>query len=120
MPSDTTHVQIAERFEAVADHLERHRYYDWELVARFYAALHYVEAHFGRDRRHLNTHGQRDRALGDPKHPLWPVYSHYCCLRDQSEDVRYRGKEFDDPRLTPLRASYAEVRSRCRALLGLS
>jgi len=120
VPSERTHVGIADRFEAAAAHLQKNHYYDWELVTRFYAALHYVEARLARAKTHCRTHGDREQKIGDRRYALQAVYPEYSRLRDQSEAARYFGKQFSDSHLGPLRESYGHVRLHCRALLGLS
>ena len=79
MPDFESHLRQAERNERVASHLAT--FPDWQTVALFYAALHYVDAYLAQRfgaQGHPTSHQARlrflarDPALGHQKTPSPP------------------------------------------------
>ena len=72
MPSDLTHIALANRNQKTLDHLKDDvkKNAEWIVTVAFYKALHIVEAIFfhseavpGTGRRHVQDHGERDFLL---------------------------------------------------------
>lgn len=63
---------------------------DWAVVALFYAAVHYVEAHFAKNVPpvHSQNHDRRDSAIASSK-VLKPQWKNYRELKNQSRAARY-------------------------------
>ena len=120
MPDFESHLRQAERNERVASHLAT--FPDWQTVALFYAALHYVDAYLAQRfgaQGHPTSHQARLRFLArDPA--LTGVYQQYRELLDRSQDARYNALDVPEASAQELmREQFALVRSRIRTLLNL-
>lgn len=63
---------------------------DWAVVALFYAAVHYVEAHLAKNAPpvHSSNHEKRDNAITSSA-VLKPLWKNYRELKNQSRLARY-------------------------------
>lgn len=88
MLSIDDHVRKAEHNESFAKWLleTSKEYYDWVLVAAFYAAVHYVEAALVKKGSPSQDHATRDRGL---QKYLRDTYKPYRNLKDLSTQARY-------------------------------
>jgi hypothetical protein len=63
-------------------------FFDWQVTALFYAALHRVEAYFATKNIHLPTHTVRDSQI-HRDHDLKSIYVDYRELEGESRAARY-------------------------------
>ncbi len=120
MPDLGSHLRQAERNERVASHLTA--FPDWQIVALFYAALHYVDAYLTHrlgDQGHPTSHQTRLRFVA-PDSALTTVYQQYRELLDRSQDARYSALDIPAAFAERLaREQFGPIRSQIRALLDL-
>jgi hypothetical protein len=125
LPTQRRHLQQAEHNEALFSQLEvfSPQFLDWQVTTLFYAALHYVDAYLATAPPtgvHPDTH--RDRLhLVETERNLRPIARDYRLLMTQSVQARYEAVRFTASEVASFRAEeFARIRSRIRALLGLS
>jgi hypothetical protein len=91
---------------------------DWQVVALFYAALHYVDAALAERGIHPESHGER---LSEVRVRHGRIFFEYRQLRDASEEARYKLAPYapaDVQRL--LDGEFVRIRAYLRARLNLS
>lgn len=89
--SETQHTMKAQRNETVCDALGAldPPYYEWQTIAVFYAALHYLQAYFtAKTRYYPTTHQDRDQEIYNDTN-LRSIYNHYRELKQLSLTGRY-------------------------------
>ncbi len=89
MASTKEHRDKAEHNEFLVTSLQN-PFWDWAVTGTFYAAVHYVEAYFSKNKPpiHSTSHKDRDsRIQRDQK--LKAVYNSYRELQNESRDARY-------------------------------
>jgi hypothetical protein len=89
--NEKQHIAKAQRTEAFCDALDTldPPYYEWQTVAVFYAALHYLQAYFSAKTRYYPmTHQDRDQGIANDV-KLNPIYKHYRELKQLSLTGRY-------------------------------
>ena len=68
---------------------------DWAVVARFYAALHYVQAYFALQKNYPQKHSDRNQMMrADPI--LGSVHLQYQSLEQASRQARYSCQQPND------------------------
>ncbi|MYE54218.1 MAG: hypothetical protein F4X34_03365 [Chloroflexi bacterium] len=125
MPSVSEHLEQAERNESLYSDLCRlytsvPEYTEWEVVAFFYAALHYVDSWLAiSEDIHPRNHAQRIGLVRN-NNALRPISDEYRRLYRMSVLARY---EMKHPSLQETRRieinEYASIRQHVRSLLGL-
>ncbi len=125
MPSVSEHLEQAERNESLYIDLCRlytrvPEYTEWEVVALFYAALHYVDVWLARSEDiHPRNHAQRIGFVTN-NNALRPISDEYRRLYRMSVLARY---EMQHPSLQETRRieinEYAAIRRHVRSLLGV-
>ena len=91
MPLETEHVAQAERNERLYETLCSHsadELTEWEVVALFYSALHYVDAYFAKSNEHPRGHRERNQKVAQTKE-FSSFASSYIHLYHNSRDARY-------------------------------
>ena len=118
MPSVGVHLQQVDYKESVADAMVAAGFYDWAVVALFYAALNLMQAYLLEVDTVAETHAKRQRAiLGRPE--LAGVVESYDLLKIQSENARYNCEHFDQNTFGEIRRGpYATVVEQLRAFRG--
>ena len=125
MPSVSEHLEQAERNESLYKDLCRlytsaPNYTEWEVVALFYAALHYVDAWLASSEDvHPRNHAQRTGIVRSNS-ALNPIWNEYTGLYRMSVLARY---EMERPTLREVRSleinDFATIKGHVRSLLGL-
>ena len=72
------------------------KYPDWAVTGIFYSAMHYIDAVFARDGKHLKTHDEADTRIamhGD----LVKIYPEYCRLKKFRWNASYWSTRFSKP-----------------------
>jgi hypothetical protein len=118
------HIQQAERNEDLYEYLGRATppYYEWQVVALFYSALHYVDAYLATlslpNGVHPGSHSERNYLVRVEAflRGLWVDYRE---LQDRSRDARYdlvsfRPTDVRDLRLTAHARIQGQVRRKLR------
>ena len=89
MSTSAQHKDRAEHNEFLRDELDN-PFWDWAVIATFYAAVHYVEAYLAKNVPpvHSRNHEYRDSHIQrDPK--IKAIYDDYKLLKTESHDARY-------------------------------
>ena len=125
MPRESAHVTQAERNESLYATLcsplsSETEYTEWEVVALFYSALHYVDAYLDRTiSYHPKGHTDRNTwvgRIGD----LGPIASYYLHLYTQSRKARYDLIPFPVGAVRGFESGqFAPVKNRMRTLLNI-
>jgi len=96
MPSKMEHLRKAEyneRFYESFD-LATTQYLDWVVNGIFYSALHYIESYLATHNTHPPIHAIRNAEIRDDTNLGLYIFRRFNSLKDDSEDGRYRLKEF--------------------------
>lgn len=125
MPNLAEHLEQVERNESLYKDLCRlytsvPQYSEWEVVALFYAALHYVDAWLASSGHiHPRNHSQRTAIVMNDS-ALIPISDQYGKLYRLSVLARY---EMERPPLQEVRRlennEYAAIKRHVRSLLGI-
>ena len=124
MPSASQHLEQAERNESLYKDLCRlytsvPKYTEWEVVALFYSALHYIEAYFDimHGGRHSDNHGERGRYIRETD-ALSAIAPDYMLLYRTSINARYRLQSISMDQVRSIEVNeFAAVKGHVRALL---
>jgi hypothetical protein len=73
--------------------VEKSEYLDWTVVGIFYSAMHYIDATFAREGKHLKSHEAADRQVAEHK-DLVNVYSEYRNLKQLRWKASYWSTRF--------------------------
>lgn len=87
MPPKGSHLRRAERNESFRDAIEA-PYADWQIVATFYSALHYVDAVLA-EHGNIHPHNHTDRETWVAR-SMGRVAADYVHMHQRCDDARYR------------------------------
>ncbi len=125
MPSEADHLAKAERNERFSDTIasaaaSAEQFQEWEVVALFYSALHYVDAYLDHSvGTHPASHRERRYAIANSPE-LWRMRRLYSTLYNYSLDARYSISRFSSPFVQDLRFNYYNrLKAQFRSLLNL-
>ena len=125
MPSEADHLAKAERNERFSDTIasaaaSAEQFQEWEVVALFYSALHYVDAYLDHIvGTHPASHRERRYAIANSPE-LWRVRRLYSTLYNYSLDARYSISSFSSPFVQDIRVNYYNrLKAQFRSLLDL-
>jgi hypothetical protein len=75
---------------------ESSKYPDWAVVGIFYSAMHYIDAAFAKNNKHLKSHDDADVKIGSHR-DLTAIYDSYRKLKDYRWYASYWSKRFSKP-----------------------
>jgi hypothetical protein len=125
MPDQQSHIAQAEKNErfrgmTASRNPSSDQFTEWEVVALFYSALHYIEAVLDHNFNiHPNSHKERMRlvAMTDT---LRPIELNYRNLHNRSMDARYNLLAFTRTQIDVIeRDEFQPLKAHVRSLLGL-
>ena len=117
MPTRTEHINKADGNEAFAASLpmKTNAQIDWALIARFYAAVHYVEAYLA-PTQHLTDHHKREKLVGLDAN-LRKIYSEYNDLKYYGFTARYQMVVFTRADVALSSTQFAKLKAHIQKLL---
>lgn len=125
MPSEADHLAKAERNERFSDTIasaaaSAEQFQEWEIVALFYSALHYVDAYLDHSvGTHPASHRERRYAIANSPE-LWRIRRLYSTLYNYSLDARYSISSFSGPFVQDIRVNYYNrLKIQLRSLIEL-
>lgn len=116
MPQRRQHVSQAGRNREFSNFLQTDGTFaaDWQVVALFYAALHYVDAYLATVGEHPTSHQER---INHFDANLRPISSRYQVLQAYSRRARYDCKRYGSPQIRQLRNHLDAIESHVRSIL---
>jgi hypothetical protein len=123
MPIKTKHIAQAERNKRLYSFLcgsnPSDELTEWEVVALFYSALHYVDAHLATIGTHPNNHRIRNDLVAATS-SFASIATFYLHLYIQSRKARYDVVSFSSTEVRALEAGYfAPIEKHIRLILGI-
>jgi hypothetical protein len=88
-------------------------YLEWEAVALFYAAVHYINGYFETKGLVVSNHREREDWINRDA-TLRPTYTAYRYLYTDSRSARYFGGTFSQPRIQDRRRDLQTIKRALR------
>jgi hypothetical protein len=69
-------------------------YPDWAVTGIFYSAMHFIDAFFGKNNKHLKSHDMADKEISQEAQ-LDSIYADYRALKDYRWKASYWSTKFE-------------------------
>jgi len=94
------------------------KYSDWVVTGIFYSAMHFIDAFFGKNSKHLKSHDMADKEISREKR-LFNVYSDYRALKDYRWKASYWSTPFSKLEIdTDIIPHFSKIKSLIITLLS--